>query len=79
MQIAVVPDNVPALTGAVTVTSLVADALEHPPEPNTVYVIVAVPADTPVTTPVVMSTLAIAVFELVQDPPVVPFDEKVVV
>ena len=36
MQIAAVPDNVPALTGAVTVTVLVADALEHPPVPVTV-------------------------------------------
>jgi hypothetical protein len=47
-----VPLKVPADGAATIVTVVVALALEHPPEPATVYVIVAVPAPTPVTKPV---------------------------
>jgi len=65
-----VPDNVPATGAAVTVTVRVAVAFEHPPVPATVYVIVAVPADTPVTTPVVAFTVAIPVFDELHVPPV---------
>ena len=36
MQMFCVPDKVPAETGAVTVTTLVAVAFGHPPEPSTV-------------------------------------------
>ncbi len=36
IQIFCVPDKVPAETGAVTVTVLVAVAFGHPPEPKTV-------------------------------------------
>ena len=36
MQIFCVPDKVPATTGAVTVTVLVAVAFGHPPEPSTI-------------------------------------------
>jgi hypothetical protein len=61
-----------------TVTVLVADALEHPPVPATVYVMVAVPAATPVTTPVEAFTVATAVLLDVQEPPVT-VEAKVVV
>jgi len=47
----------------------VAVALAHPPEPSTVYVIVATPAATPVTTPVFETTVAIEVLLDVHDPP----------
>ena len=43
----------------------------HPLPSVTVYVMVAVPALTPVTTPVDAFTVAIAVFEVLQVPPVV--------
>ena len=69
-QIAGVPANVPALGGAVTVTTNDAVAFEHPPEPTTVYVIVAVPAETPLTTPVVEFTVATPVLPELQVPPV---------
>ena len=69
-HMACVPARVPAFGAVVTVTVLVAVAFGHPPEPVTVYVIVAVPAETPVTTPVVAFTVAILVDPLVQDPPV---------
>ena len=52
-------------------------ASEQPPVPVTVYVIVAVPAACPVTTPELF-TVAVAVFELDQVPPETD-DEKVVV
>ena len=68
-QMAWVPDKVPALGAAVTVTVLVADALGHPPVPVTVYVIVGVPAPTPVITPVEGSTVANDVFDEVHVPP----------
>ena len=48
---AVSPLKVPALKGAVTVTSNVAVALAQPPKPVTVYVIVAVPVASGVITP----------------------------
>ncbi len=53
------------------VTVLVAVASAQPPVPVTVYVIVAVPAATPVTTPVEGSTVAMAELELDQVPVVV--------
>jgi len=68
IQIGVFPDMVWA-TGAVIVTVFVA-VLTHPPM-VTEYVIVAVPADTPVTVPFDEPTVAIDVAELVHVPPVV--------
>ena len=53
-----------------TITSKLAVTSAHPPVPVTVYLIVAVPAATPVTTPVLEFTVAIAVFKEDQDPPV---------
>ena len=63
-----------------TVTVRVAVASEHPPVPITVYVIIAVPADCPVTTPELF-TVAIPVFELAQlfDPLVPEIELNVVV
>jgi hypothetical protein len=57
-----------AAVTAPTVTVRVAVALEQPPVPVTVYVIVAVPEETPVTTPEELFTVAIAVLPDVQDP-----------
>jgi hypothetical protein len=54
-QMACVPESVPAVGGAVTVTVLVTAASAHPPVPATVYVIVAVPAATPLITPLVLT------------------------
>ena len=51
-------------------TERFAVALAQPPVPTTVYVLVAVPAVKPVTSPVVVLTLAMLVSLLVQDPPV---------
>ena len=76
---ACVPLKVPALGAAVTVTVRVAVALEQPPVPVTVYVMVAVPAPTPVTSPVEALTVAMPVASELHDPPVFPFDVKVVV
>ena len=60
-----------AIVGQVyTVTVLVAVALEQPPVPATVYVIVAVPVATPVTTPVDELTVATEVLLDVHVPPV---------
>ena len=73
-----VPDKVPATGAAVTVRSLVAVAFGQPPVPVTVYVIVAVPAATPVITPVFEFMVAIDVFDDDQLPPVC-VEEKVVV
>ena len=53
-----------------TMTSKLAVTSAHPPVPVTVYLIVAVPAATPLTTPVEASTVATAVSEDDQDPPV---------
>ena len=57
-QIAVFPEMFPAVGTAVTVTLTVAVALAQPPEPAIVYVMIAVPALTPVTAPVVLLMLA---------------------
>ena len=65
-----VPLSVPADGVAVTVTVLVAVAFEHPPEPVTVYVIVAVPAATPLIAPVDELIVAILVLLELQLPPV---------
>jgi hypothetical protein len=53
-QRAEVPVMVPALGAAVTVITKVEEALAQPPVPLTVYVIVAVPAAAPVTTPALL-------------------------
>ncbi len=68
-QIACVPLRVPAVGGAVTVTSLVAVTLAHPPVPVTLYVIVAVPAVTPLIAPVDASIVATAGVPELQVPP----------
>jgi len=78
-QIPCVPLTVPALGAAVTVTVRVAVALEQPPVPVTVYVIVAVPAATPVTTPVEAFTVATAASLVDQAPPALPLLVNVVV
>lgn len=67
-----------AAVTAPTVTVRVAVALEQPPVPVTVYVIVAVPEETPVTTPDELFTVATAMLLDVQEPPLSPSDEKVV-
>ena len=54
---------------AVTVTVRVSVAFEQPPVPATVYVMVAVPADIPVTRPEVALTVATAGVLLDQAPP----------
>ena len=77
-QIACVPLSVPATGAAVTVTVLVAVSLLQPPLPATTYLIVVVPAATPVTSPDA-STVAIAVFTLDHDPPSSPLVVNVVV
>jgi len=53
-QTCCVPERVPALGAAVTVITKVEEALAQPPVPLTVYVIVAVPAAAPVTTPALL-------------------------
>ena len=68
------PDRVPAEGGAVTVTVRVAVTFEHPPVPWTVYVMVAVPVETPVTSPDAESTEAT---ERSFDTQVPPGDEDV--
>ena len=67
-QIGVVPLTVPAVTSGLTVNVL--DELVGLPQPlPTVKVIVVVPAETAVTTPVPMLTVATEVLELYQAPP----------
>ena len=68
-QIPCVPLRVPADGVAVTVTDLVAVAFAQPPVPFLVYVMIAVPAVTPLTTPVEAFTVAIPVALLDQLPP----------
>lgn len=63
------PLIVPAVGAAVIVTAVVADAV--PQLLVTVYVIVAVPADTPLTTPVALLMLAIVGELLLHVPPLV--------
>ena len=69
IQIDAPPLSVPATGGVVTVTVLVAVASAHPPVPTIVYVIVAVPAATPVINPVELLMVAMVLSELVQLPP----------
>jgi hypothetical protein len=78
-QIPCVPLKVPAFGVAVTVTERVAVALEQPPVPVTVYVMFAVPALTPVITPVEALTVATPVASEVHAPPALPLLENVVV
>ena len=78
-QIVCVPPRVPALGGAVTVTERVAVALAQPPVPVMVYVMVAVPELTPVTTPVELFTVAIPGLLEVHAPPLLPLVVNVVV
>jgi hypothetical protein len=61
-----------------TVTVLVAVALEHPPVPVTVYVIVADPAETPETSPVELSTVATTALLEDHVPPELPLEVNVV-
>ena len=70
MQMVCPPLKVPAEGGVEIVTVRVAVTSTHPPVPVIVYVIIAVPADTPVMAPEVGSTVAILVLELVHAPPV---------
>jgi hypothetical protein len=68
IQIESSPDNIPAVGRAVTVTIRVTETLVQPPVPGTVYVIVAVPADMPVTKPEEL-TVATPFALLDQEPP----------
>ena len=84
-QIACVPLNVPALGNAVIVTNADAVSFAQPPDPVTMYLIVDVPADTAVTTPL-PSTVATPVDTELHVPPVpvvdnvsVPFEQISVV
>ncbi len=70
-----VPVIAPTPGSAFTVTSDVVDAVQ-PDELTTVYVMLAVPAETPVTIPVV-PTVATDVLPLVQAPPEVVLDKVV--
>ena len=79
IQMACVPDNVPAETGAVTVTTKVASALGQDPVPFTIYFMVDVPAATGVITPVVPFTVATLKLLEVQAPPASPLEVNVVV
>ena len=73
---AVAPLTVPADGSAVTF--IVADVLDVPQPEETVYVIIVLPAATPVTTPVAACTVAAAVLLLLQLPPVLPLLDRVV-
>jgi hypothetical protein len=64
------PLKVPVEGVAVTVTVRVAVAFAQPPVPVTVYVMVALPAATPVTRPVVGLTVAMVGALLDHEPPV---------
>ena len=70
------PLTVPALGRFPTVTR--ADAVTVPHEEVTVYLMVELPAESPVTTPVVEFTVAAAVLVLLQVPPVPSLDKVVV-
>ena len=76
-HIACVPLNVPALGTAVTVTVVDAVSFEQPPVPITIYLIVEVPAETPVTSPL-PSIVATPVDIELQVPPVPVVDNIVV-
>jgi len=75
-QMAWFPLRVPAEGAAVTVTVRVAVALAQPPVPATVYVMVAVPVETPVTSPVKALIIATSVALLDHVPPVT-FEAKI--
>jgi hypothetical protein len=62
---------VPAFGGAVTVNNKVAVAFEHPPDPDTIYVIVDVPAIKPEIAPVDASIVATVGVPLLHVPPVI--------
>jgi hypothetical protein len=88
IQALVVPERVPAEPALLIVTCAVAVAVEEEQGavPVTVYVIVAFPAATPVTTPEEALTVATLVLELDQVPPLtvelnveVPLTQKLVV
>jgi len=74
-QTAAVPDIVPAVGRLFTVTTARATAVPH--TPVTVYLMVSMPAATPVTTPPVL-TVAELVFVLLQVPPVTVCDKLIV-
>jgi hypothetical protein len=76
-QIESAPLIVPALDAAVTVTTVDAVSFAQPPEPVTIYLIVVVPADTGVTTPLPF-IVATPVDTELHEPPV-PVVDKVVV
>ena len=78
-QMFCVPLTVPAFGAAVTVTVRVAVEAAHPPAAAIVYVIVAVPAPTAVTTPEVLFTEATPVLPDVHAPPLLPSVVNVVV
>jgi hypothetical protein len=63
--------NLPGCLGGVLTVTEALVLFEHPPAFVIVYLIVAVPAETPFTTPVLAFTVAIDVFKLLQTPPVV--------
>ena len=67
-----------ATTGIAFTVTVVVTELTHPFAFVTVYVIVVLPADTPVTTPVEALIVAVAVFALVHTPPVVVLASVVV-
>jgi len=73
------PLIVPAFGAAVIVTSLIAVAFKQPPVPVTVYVIVSIPAATPVTNPDEALTVAIDNGLEVHTPPELPLLLKEVV
>ena len=64
------PLMVPASGSELTVTTI--PAVDEPQLLVTLYVIIAFPADTPVTSPVAALTVALVVFELCQMPPMSP-------
>jgi hypothetical protein len=78
-QIACVPLKVPALAAVVTVTVLVAVSFAQPPVPVTIYLIVDVPAATPVINPVLALMVATLVLVELHAPPVSPSVLKVTV
>jgi hypothetical protein len=66
----------PGVLGAPeTVSVLCAVASEHPPVPETVYVITDVPEDTPVIRPLPLLIVATPVVALDHAPPASPSDE----
>jgi hypothetical protein len=77
-QIALVPEIIPAIGTAVTVTIAVVDAFAQPPVPVMVYVITDVPALTPVTAPVEGLMVAAAGVPEDQAPPASPLEESTV-